>query len=312
MLRSLKHLLLIALLFLSSGITYAEESEDLDLNVSFPLPYGNVRISNAYEGHVGRIKYSLDMQYKATANKCELYGQPILSVRKGTVSAIANEGEDGQYGTYVTIKHESDDSSSHYAHMIQDSLQVTVNDRVEQGQILGLMGDTGRTSIGICEWTGENAKGVIEPKTLEGIHLHFEMRNKKGKILAVNSLVGQETYKDIKVGNNYLSDSKMYDPNNYWNRVKYRYQYVLPDEGYTEKPPSARIIGFTPLSVKIGERPKFTITGAYLPKELYVNLPGCDPEWDEQSQEKHTFTCNEFEEGVVNGVVKFSEEDEGD
>ena len=60
----------------------------------------------------------------------------------------------GGYGNYVKIKH-SDGSYTIYAHLAQNSITVTAGDVVEQGQVIGKMGNSGSST---------------------GIHLHFEMR----------------------------------------------------------------------------------------------------------------------------------------
>jgi murein DD-endopeptidase MepM/ murein hydrolase activator NlpD len=80
-----------------------------------------------------------------------LFGANILASASGEV-IIARTGWNGGYGTYVVIKH-SNGTQTLYAHM--SSLSVKSGDRVSQGQIIGKMGSTGKST---------------------GTHLHFEIR----------------------------------------------------------------------------------------------------------------------------------------
>ncbi|MFX0210845.1 MAG: M23 family metallopeptidase [Candidatus Hodarchaeota archaeon] len=58
-------------------------------------------------------------------------------------------------GNFIAIKH-SDSEYSFYAHLIPDSIQVNIGDIVEQGEFLGLVGNSGNS---------------------EGPHLHFQLMN---------------------------------------------------------------------------------------------------------------------------------------
>ena len=60
----------------------------------------------------------------------------------------------GGYGNYVIIEH-SDGNFTLYGHMAQNSITVVAGDKVKQGQVIGKMGHSGRST---------------------GAHLHFEVR----------------------------------------------------------------------------------------------------------------------------------------
>lgn len=60
----------------------------------------------------------------------------------------------GQYGNYVKIKH-SDGTYTIYAHMAKNSITVMAGDVVDQGQVIGKVGNSGSST---------------------GVHLHFEMK----------------------------------------------------------------------------------------------------------------------------------------
>lgn len=79
------------------------------------------------------------------------YGANILASAGGEV-IIARVGWNGGYGTYVVIKH-NNGTQTLYGHL--SSLSVSTGDRVSQGQIIGKMGSTGKST---------------------GTHLHFEIR----------------------------------------------------------------------------------------------------------------------------------------
>ena len=74
-------------------------------------------------------------------------GQPIVAAASGTVIVASY---DGGYGNYVIIDHGS--TSTVYAHC--SGLAVSKGDYVSQGQTVGYLGDTGRST---------------------GVHLHFEV-----------------------------------------------------------------------------------------------------------------------------------------
>lgn len=82
-------------------------------------------------------------------------GTPIYAAGDGTVEAA---GRNGAYGNYVRIRHNSEYATA-YAHMKSVKRGVTKGGRVRQGQVIGFVGTTGRST---------------------GPHLHYEiMRNKR-------------------------------------------------------------------------------------------------------------------------------------
>ena len=77
------------------------------------------------------------------------YGDPFWAARDGVVTFTGNSGT---YGLVIIIQHE-DGSETRYAHC--STIKVKVGEVVEQGQIIGNIGDTGFVT---------------------GPHLHFEIR----------------------------------------------------------------------------------------------------------------------------------------
>jgi LysM repeat protein len=82
-------------------------------------------------------------------------GTPILAAADGQVIVSRMGGWNGGYGNYIVIKH-SNGTQTLYAHTSKNN--VTVGDSVNQGNIIGLVGSTGKST---------------------GPHLHFEIRGAK-------------------------------------------------------------------------------------------------------------------------------------
>ncbi len=82
-------------------------------------------------------------------------GEPILASAAGTVIISRAGGYNGGYGTYVVIAH-SNGTQTLYAH--NSSNVVSVGERVTRGQVIGYVGNTGKST---------------------GPHLHFEVRGAK-------------------------------------------------------------------------------------------------------------------------------------
>lgn len=79
-------------------------------------------------------------------------GTPTVAAAAGTVLRSTAEGYNGGYGGVIIISHPNK-TQSIYSHM--NSVSVSVGQQVEQGQVIGTTGNTGRST---------------------GPHLHFETR----------------------------------------------------------------------------------------------------------------------------------------
>ncbi len=80
------------------------------------------------------------------------FGANILASADGQVIISRNSGWNGGYGSYIVVKH-GNGTQTLYAHL--SSTLVSAGDRVTQGQTIGRMGSTGKST---------------------GVHLHFEIR----------------------------------------------------------------------------------------------------------------------------------------
>ncbi|MCA9355132.1 M23 family metallopeptidase [Candidatus Kaiserbacteria bacterium] len=80
------------------------------------------------------------------------YGAPIRAASAGEIIVSKSSGWNGGYGNYIVIKH-ANGSQTLYAHLMRND--VGVGEYVAQGQVIGGMGNTGKST---------------------GNHLHFEVR----------------------------------------------------------------------------------------------------------------------------------------
>ena len=71
-------------------------------------------------------------------------GTSILAARAGTVTAIEGQYQDGskQKANFVKVQHE-DGTIAQYFHLTMNGPRVAVGDRVAQGQLVALSGNTG-------------------------------------------------------------------------------------------------------------------------------------------------------------------------
>jgi len=103
-------------------------------------------------GHISQKYY----WYHPAVDIASRDNPPIVAAQSGTVITAGWNG--GGYGNYVIIDH-GNGYQTLYGHMLNNSMLVKAGDRVTQGQKLGIMGSTGRST---------------------GTHLHFEIRYTKG------------------------------------------------------------------------------------------------------------------------------------
>ncbi|MEK7194107.1 MAG: peptidoglycan DD-metalloendopeptidase family protein [Patescibacteria group bacterium] len=79
-------------------------------------------------------------------------GTPVLAAADGVVIAARSSGYNGGYGLYLVISH-SNGTQTLYSHL--SAVNVSTGERVDQGQIVGRLGNSGKST---------------------GPHLHFEVR----------------------------------------------------------------------------------------------------------------------------------------
>ena len=108
----------------------------------YKRPINNGRKSQGLHGHNG-----VDLAAPV--------GTPIVASAEGKVIVSRTGGYNGGYGTYVVISH-SNGTQTLYAHMSTNN--VKVGQSIEQGEVIGAIGMTGKTT---------------------GPHVHFEIRGAK-------------------------------------------------------------------------------------------------------------------------------------
>lgn len=121
-----------------------EEVGEIVYNGEFPMPIENfTTVTSKFgirEGHgvVSSNHTGIDL--------CGSLGSRVMAVKDGEVT---HSGWQGGYGNCVEIKHTDDQGNTFYtfyAHMRDDSLQVTKGQQVVTGQILGTQGSTGNST----------------------------------------------------------------------------------------------------------------------------------------------------------------------
>lgn len=130
-----------------------------------PIQESGVHYSRDFATHSAQGTASVDIvSYKNRVINGKTYWTTktakVYAVASGTVTKSTYKSN--TYGHYVNIDH-GNGLSSLYAHM--DVKYVSVGDYVQQGQVIGLVGNTGN-----C-WPRPTASNPVA-----GSHLHFEMR----------------------------------------------------------------------------------------------------------------------------------------
>lgn len=129
------------------GISYSNRiyTNDPTAAIQWPFIVG-VGMSYGYGMRNGTLHEGLDLLPGD--------GAPVQSIADGKVRIATESG--GNYGVTVYIDHMIDGKliTSHYAHMQYGSLQVVAGQTVEVGDIIGKVGNTGRSY---------------------GAHMHFEL-----------------------------------------------------------------------------------------------------------------------------------------
>ena len=134
-----------------NGVTYAT-GEPSSVNIT--SKYGPRSIS------ASGFHYGIDISGHRNAN--------IIAVKAGVVQKVVDQYGEGGFdqslanrANYIIIKHD-DGTSSAYWHLEKGTTKVSEGDRVEQGQVIAGMGNSGYSS---------------------GVHLHFEIRDANGNRL---------------------------------------------------------------------------------------------------------------------------------
>ncbi|MBP6925525.1 MAG: LysM peptidoglycan-binding domain-containing M23 family metallopeptidase [Candidatus Pacebacteria bacterium] len=124
--------------------------------------YGNTKFARASSYYTSNWHGGVDF------SSSQGTGTPLVAIASGTVTKVTYSGYNGGYGLYVKILHDNGVESL-YAHNSKNI--VTVGQKVEQGQIIGYMGTSGRVT---------------------GPHVHMELSKKENPFY--NSFQGSFGY----------------------------------------------------------------------------------------------------------------------
>ncbi len=116
-----------------------------ETDYAYLLPYihqSRYFLLQAYNGKFShRRQYALDFKMKE--------GSAVCAAREGTVIAVKKDSDKGgktaafaQEANYIIIYHR-DGTFAYYYHLQQNGAAVSVGDRVNAGQVIGLSGNTG-------------------------------------------------------------------------------------------------------------------------------------------------------------------------
>ena len=120
-----------------------------DSSFIYTLPFENkkkVFLIQAYESKMSH-KGERALDFKISK------GTKICAAREGVVIATRNDSDEGGLkpenlsdGNYITIQHK-DGSVAHYWHLQKDGVMVNVGDTINNGQYIGLSGNTGYSAF---------------------------------------------------------------------------------------------------------------------------------------------------------------------
>lgn len=115
----------------------------------FDLPYKKGKSYRVIQGYNGDFshqdKFALDFEMPV--------GTEVLAVREGLVINIVQQNNIGcaskdcaKYANYISILH-SDETIADYYHLSYQGAKVKVGDKIKKGDVIGLSGNTGWSSI---------------------------------------------------------------------------------------------------------------------------------------------------------------------
>lgn len=150
-----------------NGVTYASGSP---IAIKISSPFGN-RI----DPYTGETKYHSGIDLVPDGGSYGFGDINVVAVKSGTITTALNDpncesnGNDevcngSGYGNYVMIQHD-DGTVTVYGHLHKNTITVKEGEIVDQGQVIGKMGSSGRST---------------------GMHLHFEVRENGSAVNPTN------------------------------------------------------------------------------------------------------------------------------
>jgi len=106
-----------------------------------PFPVGKSYEVNL--SHCSGSYHGLGQPDQFAIDSAMTIGTKITASRAGKVMYVRESGEDGNHPNNLVIIGHGDDTYAQYMHLTQNGALVSVGDEVEQGDIIGLSGNTG-------------------------------------------------------------------------------------------------------------------------------------------------------------------------
>lgn len=161
-------------------IAEAEKNQNSNTNItSTPSKSGYIfPVAGLSKANINNKSYPSYSGHTGVDVNINVVGRSVVAVKAGTVvtskaltGSIKNYDSNGKcvgsyssYGEYVVINHH-DGTMTLYGHMKPGSRTVSVGEKVKQGQVIGIVGNTGN-----C------LPRPTPSRPLQGTHLHFEVR----------------------------------------------------------------------------------------------------------------------------------------
>ncbi len=157
------------------------ESTKPEIDYPYLLPYMHQSRYFLLQGYDGKFshkkQYALDFKMKEGSAICAARSGVVVSLKKDSNKG-GKSSEYSKDANYIIIYH-NDGTFAHYFHLQQNGVTVSVGDRVNAGQIIGISGNTGWSTTPHLHFV------VKKPlyQDLVSIPTKFITRPKKTKIL---------------------------------------------------------------------------------------------------------------------------------
>ena len=143
----------------SSSSSSSNSSSNSSSSSSSPSSHGYIfPIPGLSKANINNKNYPSYPTHNGVDINIGVVGKSVVAVKAGTVvESTAFKDSNGNYysyGEYITINHH-DGTQTLYAHLLAGSRKVSAGQEVKQGQVIGTVGSTGRST---------------------GTHLHFGVR----------------------------------------------------------------------------------------------------------------------------------------
>ncbi|MBT8136296.1 MAG: M23 family metallopeptidase [Gammaproteobacteria bacterium] len=131
--------------------TVGDQDAVHDDSVVYRLPYPHGKRFGILQGYGSRFSHTGLEYYTVDFNMPE--GSPVHAARGGVVARVVEEHdigcwEDGcgKYANFIVVLHD-DSTTGEYYHLKKDGALVEPGERVKAGQLIGLSGNTGHTTL---------------------------------------------------------------------------------------------------------------------------------------------------------------------